>query len=346
MNKVIIASVRKSAGKTSAIIGISAALNKKIAYLKPFGERMVYQEKKLWDYDAALVSDIFGLRENPGDMSLGFEHSKLRYVYDEEGTKQKILQVIAHIRNDKEFLFIEGGRDFSYGISVHLDVLSLVKYTGGKLFMVVGGEEDSVLDDLIFMKRHVDLTGINLGGVIVNKVQKPEEFQKFRLPVIHDLGLRVLGVIPYQSELSCFPVYYLADHLFARIITGEGGLKKSIKNIVIGAWSANVFLQNPVFKKEKKLVITGGDRTDMILAALESDTSAIILTNNILPPSNIIYKAGERNIPLLMVSTDTYQTVKQIESLEPLLTKEDSEKVELLKQLFTKNVKMDEVLSS
>jgi BioD-like phosphotransacetylase family protein len=256
------------------------------------------------------------------------------------------LQVIAHIRNDRELLFIEGGRDFSYGISVHLDVLSLVKYTGGKLFIVVGGEEDSILDDLIFMKRHVDLTGINLGGVIVNKVQKPEEFQKFRLPVIRDLGLRVLGVIPYQSELSCFPVYYLADHLFARIITGEGGLKKSIKNIVIGAWSANVFLQNPVFKKEKKLVITGGDRTDMILAALESDTSAIILTNNILPPSNIIYKAGERNIPLLMVSTDTYQTVKQIESLEPLLTKDDSEKVELLKQLFTKNVKMDEVLSS
>jgi BioD-like phosphotransacetylase family protein len=196
------------------------------------------------------------------------------------------------------------------------------------------------------MKRHVDLTGINLGGVIVNKVQKLEEFQKFRLPAIRDLGLRVLGVIPYQSELSCFPVYYLADHLFARIITGEGGLKKIIKNVVIGAWSANLFLQNPVFKKEKKLVITGGDRTDMILAALESDTSGIILTNNILPPSNIIYKAQERQIPLLMVSTDTYQTAKQIESLEPLLTKDDSEKVELLKQLFTKNVKMDEVLSS
>jgi hypothetical protein len=109
MNKVVIASVCKSAGKTSAIIGISAALKKKIAYLKPFGERMVYQENRLWDYDTALVSDIFGLREDPGDMSLGSEHSKLRYVYDEEGTKQKILQVIAHIRNEREILFIEGG---------------------------------------------------------------------------------------------------------------------------------------------------------------------------------------------------------------------------------------------
>jgi len=346
MNKVVIASVRKSAGKTSAIIGISAALNKRIAYLKPFGDRMVYQENRLWDYDAALVSEIFGLREDPGDMSLGFEHSKLRYVYDEEGTKQKILQVIAHIRNERELLFIEGGRDFSYGISVHLDTLSLVKYTGSRLIIVFGGEEDSILDDLIFMKRHVDLTGVDLGGVIVNKVQKPEEFQKLHVPAIQDLGIRVLGVIPYRRELTYFPVCYLADRLIAKVITGEGGLKKIIKNVVIGAWSANVFLQNPVFRKENKLVITGGDRTDMILASLESDTSGIILTNNILPPSNIIYKAQERQIPLLMVSTDTYQTAKQIESLEPLLTKDDSEKVELLKQLFTKNVKMDEVLSS
>jgi hypothetical protein len=59
MNKVVIVSVCKSNGKTSAIIGISAALNKKIAYLKPFGERMVYQENRLWHYDTALVREIF-----------------------------------------------------------------------------------------------------------------------------------------------------------------------------------------------------------------------------------------------------------------------------------------------
>ena len=115
---------------------------------------------------------------------------------------------------------------------------------------------------------------------------------------------------------------------------------------VIGAWSANVFLQNPLFKEENKLVITGGDRTDMILASLESDTSAIILTNNILPPSNIISKASERNIPLLMVFSDTYQTAKQIDSLEPLLTKDDVEKIDLLKELVKKHVNLVEMTGS
>jgi hypothetical protein len=336
------ASMRRSAGKTSVIVGIAAALKKKMAYIKPFGERMLYRKKRLWDYDSALITNLFGLKEDPVDMSIGFDHSKLRYMYDQEGTQKKLLETVANIGKDKEILFVEGGRDLSYGMSVYLDTLSLAKYLGSRLVMVVSGEEDSILDDVLFLKKHVDLAGVNLSGVIVNKVQNLEDFQNTHLPVIQKLGVRVLGVIPYQSDLTYFSVYYLADRLFAKVITGEGGLKKVIKNIVIGAWSANIFHQNPLFKKENKLVITGGDRTDMILAALEGDTSGIILTNNILPPSNIISKASEKNIPLLMVFSDTYQTAKQIESLEPLLTREDTEKVELLKQMVENHVQLGE----
>jgi uncharacterized protein len=342
MNKWVIASMRKSAGKTSVIVGIAAALNKKMAYIKPFGERMLYRKKRLWDYDSALITNLFGLKEDPVDMSIGFDHSKLRYMYDQEGTEKKLLETVANIGKDKGILFIEGGRDLSYGMSIYLDTLSLAKYTGSRLVMVISGEEDTILDDILFLKKHVDLAGVNLSGVIVNKVQNLEDFQTTHLPVIQKLGVRVLGVIPYQSDLTFFSVYYLADRLFAKVITGEGGLKKVIKNIVIGAWSANIFLQNPLFKKENKLVITGGDRTDMILAALEGDTSGIILTNNILPPSNIISRASEKNIPLLMVFSDTYQTAKQIESLEPLLTREDTEKVDLLKEMVQKHVQLSE----
>jgi dethiobiotin synthetase len=320
-------------------------LNKKMAYIKPFGERMLYRKKRLWDYDSALITNLFGLKEDPVDMSIGFDHSKLRYMYDEEGTQKKLLETMTNIGKDKDILFIEGGRDLSYGISVYLDTLSLAKGTGSRLIMVISGEEDTILDDILFLKKHVDLAGANLSGIIVNKVQNLEDFQNIHSPVIQKLGIRVLGVIPYQSDLTYFSVYYLADRLFAKVITGEGGLKKVIKNIVIGAWSANVFLQNPLFKKENKLVITGGDRTDMILAALEGDTSGIILTNNILPPSNIISKASEKNIPLLMVFSDTYQTAKQIESLEPLLTREDTEKVDLLKQLVQKYVPLNEFVN-
>src|SRR4030042_6943454 len=143
MEKVIIASMRKSAGKTSAIVGITAAAKKKIAYAKPFGERMLYRKKRLWDYDSSLISALFGLKEDPVDMSIGFDHSKLRYMYDEEGTRKKLRETIAHIGNDKEILFVEGGKDLAYGTSVHLDTLSLIRSIGGQLVIVVSGDADT-----------------------------------------------------------------------------------------------------------------------------------------------------------------------------------------------------------
>ena len=343
MEKVIVASMRKSAGKTSAIVGIARTAKKKFAYIKPFGERMLYRKKRLWDYDSSLITALFGLKEDPVDMSIGFDHSKLRYMYDEAGIQKKVLETLDRVGSGREVLFIEGGRDLMYGISVNLDTLSLARYTGGKLFIVVSGDGDSIQDDLLFLRKHVDLAGVHLNGVIINKVQNLEEFETTHLPAIRKMGLRIVGVLPFQSELTYFTVSYLAERLFAKVLCGEGGLTRVVKNIMIGAWSADVFLKNPLFKKENKLVITGGDRSDMILASLESDTSGIILTNNILPPSNIISKASERNIPLLMVFSDTFQTARQIESLEPLLTKEDSNKVELLEHLAKKHIDLKEI---
>jgi BioD-like phosphotransacetylase family protein len=99
-----------------------------------------------------------------------------------------------------------------------------------------------------------------------------------------------------------------------------------------------------LFQREGKLVITSGDRADMILAAIESDTSCLVITNNILPSSNIISKAQERNIPMLLVPQDTYQVATNIDNLEILLTKEDSEKLSLVEQLIQKHVNVKELL--
>ena len=107
--------------------------------------------------------------------------------------------------------------------------------------------------------------------------------------------------------------------------------------------SVHALFQTPLFQKEEKLVITSGDRTDMILAAIERDATCLVITNNILPPSNIISKASERNVPMLLVPQDTYQVATVINDLEPLVTRDDSEKVSLLGQLVQSHVNLQEV---
>jgi uncharacterized protein len=93
MKNIIIGSISEDAGKTSFIVGLGKALGKKFGYLKPFGDRLIYKKKRLWDYDSALITNIFGLEESSEDMTIGFEHSKLRYMYDEAGTRKKIMDM-------------------------------------------------------------------------------------------------------------------------------------------------------------------------------------------------------------------------------------------------------------
>jgi BioD-like phosphotransacetylase family protein len=343
MEKLVVASARRGAGKTCVVVGLAKALKRKSGYMKPFGDRLLYKKKRLWDYDSALVVNLLGLDQSPEDITIGFEHSKLRYMFDAKTTKERLVEIATASSKGKDVLFVEGGRDLSYGMSVNLDASSVTRALSARMLVVVSGDPDAVVDDIAFVKRSSDLRGVNLAGVIVNKVQDPQDFRDTYLPRVEETGLEVLGVLPSLPELSRFTVSYLADRLFAKVVTAEQALNRTVENIFIGAMSASAALQNPLFKKAGKLIITSGDRSDMILAALETDTAGIIVTNNVLPSSTIISKAAERNVPLLVVPTDTYQTAKQIDDMEPLLTKDDAAKVELLVSAIRKNVNLKSI---
>ncbi len=345
MNTLIVASLRNSTGKTNFIVGLTEALQKKVGYLKPFGDRLLYSKKRLWDYDAALMTSLYAMKEHPDDMSIGFDHSKLRFMYTAETIRTKVVDLAETIGVGKDILIVEAGKSISYGTSVHLDTLSLAQYLGGRVVFVISGDDDTILDDIMFVKRSVDMKGVQVAGIIVNKVHNVDDFKETCLPEIKQTGLKVLGVLPYQSELTYFSLRYLADKLFAKVLTAEANLSRRVKNIFIGAMSGNVAVQKPLFKKEDKLIITGGDRSDMILAALNHNATGIILTNNILPPSNIISKAEESGTPMLLVTPDTFQVARQIDRMEPLLTREASDKVELLKNMVKTNVNIDALLA-
>ena len=340
MTNLIIGAIRKDSGKTSILVGLAKAINKNIAYFKPFGNRLRYDKKRLWDYDAALMKYLFNLDEDPENLSLGFEHTRLKYAYDQKAIREKLISELAKISANKDVVFIEGGSYLSYGASIHLDVLSIAEYIKGKLIIIINGSEHDILDDIYFVKKYLDMKKSDFAGVIINKVADVDDFKNTYLDEIKALGVNVLGLIPYEKELTYFSVGFIVDYLFAKVIAGKEGLGKTVKDIFIGTMSATSAVQSSLFKRESKLVITTGDRSDLVLAALESSSAGIILTNNIMPPANIISKAEEVNIPLLIVPWDTYDLVKRITSMELLLTKSDSNKVELLQKLVSENVSL------
>lgn len=346
MQRYVITSMHPNAGKTSMIVGLAKALQKKIGYIKPFGDRLLYRKKRLWDYDTALINSIFDLEQDPAEMSIGFDHARLLYIFDKETIKKKVLDLQEGAGKDKDILFVEGGKEISYGVSLYLDAISLARSLSAELVIVISGKEETIIDDIIFLKNHVHLDAVKVKGIIINKVPNLEDFTHIHLPKINLLNMNVLGVIPHHEELSQFSVHFLADRLFAKVVTGESFLNRPVKNIIVGSMSANAAKNSPVFHEKNKVVITSGDRDDMIDAALDSDTSAIVLTCNIDPSPKLVSKASEREIPLLLVSPDTYQIAKQIDVIEPLLQANDSKKILLIEQMIKKYVKLEEFAGS
>ena len=345
MKRIVITSIRESAGKTSMILGIAAGRQEKIGYMKPFGDRLIYRRKRNWDYDASVMVQILGQDDEPEAISLGFNHSKLRYVHDEEGTRSTVVEMSKNVGRGKELLLVEGGKSLSYGASVYLDAISIARYLDASLVVVTSGDNDTVFDDITFLRKNLPLEGVDFGGVIANKLPDVDDFENAVMPEISKMGVRMLGAVPFKEQLTRFTVKFLAERLLARVIAGEEGLEKTVRHIFVGAMSTEETMRAPVLNKENKLLITSGDRSDMILAALESDTIGILLTNNLLPPAKIISMASEKKIPILLAAHDTFQVARQIEALEALPTAEDHGNKEVLTNLVKKYVRTDEVLS-
>lgn len=335
MKRIVFGSIRENAGKTSLIIGMMKNLPKPFAYLKPFGDRLQYKKKHLWDMDSVLMKTLFNLDQDPEDMSLGFDHSKLRYMFTPETARERIREIARQVETNRDYIIFEGGRDLAYGHSAHLDVFSLCRAADAQLVIVVGGHSDQIMDDLAYFSQREIPGDIKLAGIVINKVTDIEDFKTVNGKDLESLKIPVLGILPWQSALSYPTVKLIADQLFAKVIAGEPGLSATVKQVFVGAMSGTAVSRLESFRKSDKLIITSGDRSDMIVAALDTKSAGIVLTNNILPPPNLIARAAEEQVPLLLVPNDTFQTAKKIDRLVPVPNTDDSSVITSL----TENVK-------
>ena len=168
MKKIVVSSIRSNAGKTSIIAGIiSSVKDKKFAYAKPLGDRLIYRRKKSWDYDASFIINLLErkgeLERHYENITLGFDHSKLRYMYDQEGIKKALSDIVTDIGGGNDVLIMEGGKDFSCGAYLNLDPVSIAKYIDGTLVIVVSGDNDSVIDDIKFIEKYMKIIDANFG---------------------------------------------------------------------------------------------------------------------------------------------------------------------------------------
>jgi hypothetical protein len=128
------------------------------------------------------------------------------------------------------------------------------------------------------------------------------------VPFLKRNGLPVFAVLPTDRVLSSVTVSQLVDALQAEVICRPDLGNELVENLMIGAMSVDASLS--YFRRSlNKAVITGGDRPDIQLAALETSTKCLILTGNLHPSPLIINRAEEAGVPIILVKHDTLTTV-------------------------------------
>src|SRR5262249_31448543 len=153
-------------------------------------------------------------------------------------------------------------------------------------------------------------------GVVLNSVPA-DAMEQVKVPVAKYLercGVKVYGVLPIEHTLLSINVGEVIQRLNARVLTGDNHRDKKIENLSVGAMTAEAAL--PRFRRMgNKAVITGGDRTDIQAAALETSTTALILTGNLQPSPTIVKRAEELGVAVLLASGSTIETVQAVEKV-------------------------------
>ena len=156
--------------------------------------------------------------------------------------------------------------------------------------------------------------GSLLAGVVLNGVA-PEAVAgllEAEVPALERLGIPVLGVMPRSPLLRSVTVEELARRLGARVLCCRERLDLLVETLSIGAMNVNSAME--FFRRRRNMaVVTGADRTDIQLAALEASTQCLILTGAGEPLPQLISRAEELDVPLLKVDHDTLTTVEVIE---------------------------------
>jgi BioD-like phosphotransacetylase family protein len=230
-------------------------------------------------------------------------------------------------------MILESPQILGLGASAGLDTIALAKKLKSYLVLVSLLQDDTYVDRIIWRKTGVESRGAEFAGVILNLIPRThlERIKRFRLPVLEKNSVRILGIVPENIELKAPTVREVCDILQCEILTSVDKLDNRVEDFLVGAMTPETALAH--FRRSlRKAVITGGDRSDIQLAALETDTSAIILTGNIYPDVRVLTRAEELQVPVLLVTFDTYTTIKRLEALTGRIKPFDKKKIELAKK--------------
>lgn len=330
MRSLYLGSVVEKSGKSMITLGLAKNFQGQVGFFKPFKERLMREGDRVIDQDAYLMRHVLSL-DKPEEVLCPFTYDVFRAARMEE-----VKAAYKKAACDCEMMLIEGTREVTTGYLNDVSGLAIAEATGSDL-VLISTPEAAALDKIAMLYKLSEKYKINVKGVILNKTDDLSVAN-----FLESKGIKVLGCVPHIPEMTYFTVKEVAEALSANVLVGEGHMDRVVEGVFIGAMTMETALKY-MRRHRRKAIITGGDRSDIQLAALSTDTSCLILTGGMYPANQVVSKAYEKGIPILVTRYDTLATSEMVEHLIARIEPQDAEKVRLVEKAIADNVDLEAV---
>lgn len=318
MATLYVTSTETFSGKSALCVGIAKRLRRdgySIGYMKPVstGSRLV---AGLVDEDAEFFKHTFELPDTLDDMvPIGIGPRTVEAILTGESQTDFAANLMAayqRVSAGRDVIVLEGGANLREGYLVGLPTPDVAQMLGASALVVVKYNDDlQILDDALTARKRL---GDTLVGVVLNAIprQRMPFVQETVKPGLEARGVPVMAVLPRERLLLSVSVGDLRDFLSGKTLCCPDKMDELVEHLMVGAMSVDSALSY-FRRKPNKAVITGGDRPDIQLAALETSTKCVILTGNLQPSPIILGRAEEVGVPMILVRQDTLTAVEVIE---------------------------------
>jgi uncharacterized protein len=359
MKYLLVASTEACSGKSATILGIADRLQEKgleIAYAQPVITRSTPDRSAVDPLIAtqpsvtAIDSDIQLMTEALALPAASLGQPLL--VLDASRTNDRLTGVDLHdygkllqesVRLPGQLVILEGGANLHEGSLFGLATAQMAAALDAGVLLVNRYHPLSTIDLLLSAQQQL---GSRLLGCIINDIPRDrvEAVQTTLVPFLERSGIPVFGVVHRNGLLRSVTVKQLVEKLDAEILCRPDRLDLMVESLSIGAMNVNSALE--YFRRGNNMaVVTGGDRADIQLAALETSTQCLILTGRLAPQPFIVSRAEDLEIPILSVDLDTLTTVEIIDSAFGQVRLQETIKINCARELFGNHCEIDRLLS-
>ena len=358
--RVFIAATRQNDGKTTASLGLIAALQEhfpRIGYIKPVGQRFVEIEEQKIDEDTVLMDAVYRLNCPLVDMSpIAVEPAFTRKYLESannEALVKRIQEAFDRVAWEKDFVLCEGSGHAGVGSVFDLSNAQVAKTLGCKVIIVTQGGIGRPIDEVCLNQALFEKEGVEIIGVIVNKVleEKIPEITRFV-----GRGLKRKGPGPARRPAAS-----------ANSVQPDGGFDPRGTARGIAEPAADVAhaggrrggrrdgraKRDAVFQARRRCSSRPATAKTScspparpLLRNSDDQMAGIVLTGGMRPGASVLKALQTMPVPVLLAKADSYQVASRVHNLTVKTRPGDAEKISLIRDIVAKSVNVKKIVQS